>query len=120
MIEIYSPEARAMIDRAVRRVLAEPGRRRERVPASSTGAMYIAKVGGSAMGARSTDTPGSATVTLQRIDSTGDLSDQLAEDGTAVTVTAHNLSVSTVAADGYVMLLQCQLSGYYWVVWEDC
>lgn len=76
--------------------------------------LYIAKNGGSAIAARSGDTPGSGEVTLYRIADDGDL------ESMAVTKTAFNLSTSTVAANAWLYIYM-EMGSMQWLVgWEDC
>lgn len=104
------------VRRIARSVLATEGRRlntaarrgRWQMPGVVT---YIGKTD-EAITARSSTTPGSGTVSLYRLDDSGDLED------TGENVTAYNLSDDAVASGAYVGLVQA--AGVLWVNWEDC
>ena len=117
-IEIYSAEARRVIERVVRTVLGNtPQAARGSVAAS---VMRLAKTGAGGVTARSSDTPGTGPVTLYELDTDGDLSEKLDSNGAAVSKTCRNLSTGAVAANSYVMVSQDLLTGSYWAIWEDC
>ena len=118
-LEIYSREARYLIDQAVRRVLASSAPQFGRNSVASSGMMYVAQTDVSGLTGRSGTGPGSGTVTLQKVDN-GALTAQQDEDGNDITVTAYNLSTETLPGSSYTFLVQDVLGGTLWAVWEDC
>jgi hypothetical protein len=119
MTEIYTltQEAIRQVRLVVRQVLRSPEFRRRNTSTIVThGALatYIGMTGGSGIAARSGTTPGSATVTLYKINSGPTLATA------TTTVTAYNLSTSAVAASAYVVIMQEQITGKFICVWEDC
>lgn len=82
--------------------------------------VYIAYTGAGGVPALSGATPGSATVTLQRFDSSDDLENATDTNGDAVTVTAYNLANEAVAANVYVQLKQEGITGRLLVDFEAC
>ncbi len=73
---------------------------------------WICKNSSSEIPARSGDTPGSGTVTIQKLDS-GALT------ATNGTLTAYNFSASAIAADAYILVFRDEF-GTDWVSSEDC
>lgn len=84
--------------------------------------MALAPAGGIA--AKSGSTLGSATVTLRKIDDSGDEVNFTDENGDDVTVTAYNRAAQAVAADAPIIIERvngCDLDEPAWVVvWEEC
>jgi len=82
--------------------------------------VYIAKSPATGIPALSSDTPGSADVTLYRINSDGDLEQITDENNDARNATVYNLSSSAVAANTYIQCKQEMASGKLLVDFEDC
>ena len=87
---------------------------------NSTQPIYIAKSPAGGIPAISSDTPGTASVTLYKINSDGDLVTADDQYGDSVDVTAYNLASSAVAGDTYIQLKQEVASGKLLVDFEDC
>ena len=119
-IEVYSREARQLIDQAVRRVLANPNAAFNRNSVAGGGACFLAKTDGSGITARSGTTAGSGTVTLQTVSANGAISAQQDQEGNDVTVTAYNVSTEALPSSSYTFVVQETISGTLWAVFEDC
>lgn len=118
-----SPEAARQIQQLVREQV-----RRETRPnyerSSDIQPIYIAKTGGSGIPAMTTadgvDTPGTADVTIYRINDDDELEEATNSSGDTVTVTAYNLASSAVAGDTMIHLKQEIVSGKLLADFEDC
>lgn len=82
--------------------------------------IVIAKTGGSGIAARTGTTPGSASCTLYKINSSGVLETAKDRSGSDVTVTVYNLSAYAVEADTYIQAKQEMVSGKFLCDFEDC
>ncbi len=82
--------------------------------------VFIAKTGGSGVPAESGGTPGAATVTLYKINSSGALETIKDEQGSDVTVTAYHIMPVAMAADAWTILSQEMGSGKYIALNEAC
>ena len=118
----FSAEAIQKIRHVVKQVLSEPQFRtpRETPSVSAWLQTYIGKTDGSGITARSGTTPGSGTVTLYKINSSGTLETWKDKADADITKTCYNLSSEAVGASAYVVMMQDLLSGKLLAVWEDC
>jgi len=82
--------------------------------------VYAARTGASGIPALTGSTPGAATVTLYRINSSGGLEAVPMDATTDRTVTAYNLSSEAVAADTYIQIKREAATKKYLVDFEDC
>lgn len=84
---------------------------------------YVALTGNPGITAASSSggvtTPGSGTVTLQELDSSGDLSSMLDSAGAAITVTCKNF-VETASAVGAFVFISQDVHGTFWLLAEAC
>lgn len=99
------------VTRYVERQIKQQPPQRSRYPLAIMTEPRLAKTGGGGIPAISGTTPGSAAVTFQKFDGTN-------LSARTETITAFNLSSSAVGANKTVILEW--VSGYPFVVWEDC
>jgi hypothetical protein len=109
-------EALLQIRHLVRKEMlkAEPALRAKVQSGVTSQAIYIAKSPAGGIAGRSTDTPGSATCDVYRINADGDLEDA------GYNVTVYNLADASVAASTYIQVKQELASGKLIVDFEDC
>ena len=116
----FGKKAVERIRRSVRRTERSRLLRPDVNPLALQSEIYIGKTGGGGIPALSSDTPGSAIVTVYLINADGDLEAAKDEDNDDVTVTAYNLSDEAVAANTYVQLKQESLTAHLLVDFENC
>lgn len=107
---VFGQEAASDIAATVRRLQQQVTNLENQVlraPATGDGGTddFVVKTGGSAISAISTDTPGTGTVTVYRVNSSGVLAT------TGVTETAYNIGTTSVAANTYVPAWRDTVSG---------
>ena len=81
--------------------------------------IYLAKSGATGIEAMTGDTPGFGNVTLQMIEG-DEVTDYLDGTGNTVSVTAYNVSDSSVQADTIIQLKQELCTGKLLVDFENC
>ncbi len=119
---LFSPKAiaqlRAMYQRFAAEVRNETGHR-QRTGVYSPEVKFVAKTDGSGITARSSDTPGSGTVTIYRRDpSSGDLAIVQA-NGANWTRTCYNWTATAIGATTWITVFEDPF-GDLWIDAEEC
>jgi hypothetical protein len=115
-----TPQALAEVAEAVARINGTPenqplGRGKSRPRPQAITGVFVAKTGGTAITARSSDTPGTGDVTPQRINDSGDFE---AWDHGTISVKSYVDTAS--GTNAYVLCAVDEFSGEYLYIGESC